>query len=68
MTTQDSLAQQPTASAGLAPPSGRTLGTRRPEGSGGVRIELERSGSRDGLLTIREGGGMINASIIERIS
>ena len=30
--------------------------------------DLGRPGSRDGLLAIRDGGGMANATIIERIS
>ncbi|KRF19422.1 acetyl-CoA acetyltransferase [Nocardioides sp. Soil797] len=54
--------------------NGGSIAIGHPLGSTGARMmtdlvnELERSGSRYGLLTICEGGGMANATIIERIS
>lgn len=54
--------------------NGGSIAIGHPLGSTGSRMltdllnELERSGSRYGLLTICEGGGMANATIIERIS
>lgn len=54
--------------------NGGSIALGHPLGSTGARMitqlvnELERSGSRYGLLTICEGGGMANATIIERIS
>ena len=54
--------------------NGGSIAVGHPLGSTGARMmtdlvnELERSGGRYGLLTICEGGGMANATIIERIS
>ncbi|MHB8325531.1 MAG: thiolase family protein [Candidatus Dormibacteria bacterium] len=54
--------------------NGGSIAIGHPLGSTGARLltdllcELERSGSRYGLLTICEGGGMANATIIERLS
>lgn len=53
--------------------NGGSVAIGHPVGSTGARMitqlvnELERSGSRFGLLTICEGGGMANATILERI-
>lgn len=54
--------------------NGGSIAIGHPIGSTGARMitqlvnELERSQSRYGLLTICEGGGMANATIIERIA
>jgi len=54
--------------------NGGSIAVGHPLGSTGARMmtdllnELERSGSRYGLLTICEGGGMANATVIERIA
>lgn len=53
--------------------NGGSIAIGHPIGSTGARLltglvsELERRGARYGLLTICEGGGMANATIIERI-
>ncbi len=53
--------------------NGGSIAVGHPLGSTGARLiadlvaELERSGGRYGLLTICEGGGMANSTIIERI-
>lgn len=53
--------------------NGGSIAIGHPLGSTGARMitdliyELERSGGQYGLLTICEGGGMANATIIERI-
>lgn len=53
--------------------NGGSIAIGHPLGSTGARMitdlvyELARSGSRYGMLTICEGGGMANATIIERI-
>lgn len=53
--------------------NGGSIAIGHPLGSTGARMiadlvyELERSGSRYGMLTICEGGGMANATIIERL-
>lgn len=54
--------------------NGGSIAIGHPLGSTGARLmtelvnELERSGGRYGLLTICEGGGMANATVIERIN
>jgi acetyl-CoA acyltransferase len=54
--------------------NGGSIAIGHPLGSTGARLmtelvyELERSGGRYGLLTICEGGGMANATIIERLN
>ncbi|MEO7132035.1 MAG: thiolase family protein [Dermatophilaceae bacterium] len=54
--------------------NGGSIAIGHPLGSTGARLltqllnELERRGARYGLLTICEGGGMANATIIERLS
>lgn len=54
--------------------NGGSIAIGHPLGSTGARMmtdlvyELERSGGRYGLLTICEGGGMANATIIERVT
>lgn len=54
--------------------NGGSIAIGHPLGSTGARLltdllnELEHSGSRYGLLTVCEGGGMANATVIERIS
>ncbi|WP_350270449.1 thiolase family protein [Brevibacterium sp. CBA3109] len=53
--------------------NGGSIAIGHPIGSTGARLltglvsELERRGARYGLLTICEGGGMANATIVERI-
>lgn len=53
--------------------NGGSIAVGHPLGSTGARLiadlvaELERSGGRYGLLTICEGGGMANSTVIERI-
>ncbi len=53
--------------------NGGSIAIGHPIGSTGARMiadlvhELHRSGSRYGLLTICEGGGMANATVIERL-
>ena len=53
--------------------NGGSIAIGHPIGSTGARLltglvsELERRDARYGLLTICEGGGMANATIIERI-
>ena len=53
--------------------NGGSIAVGHPLGSTGARLitdliyELERCGGRYGLLTICEGGGMANATILERI-
>lgn len=53
--------------------NGGSVAMGHPIGSTGARLmcdlvhELERSGNRYGMLTICEGGGMANATILERI-
>ncbi|MBS4211386.1 MULTISPECIES: thiolase family protein [Neobacillus] len=55
-------------------PNGGAIALGHPLGGSGARLmitllhELERSGGRYGLQAICEGGGMANATIIERIS
>ena len=54
-------------------PNGGAIALGHPLGCSGVRLmatlvnELERSGGRYGLQTMCEGGGMANATIIERL-
>jgi acetyl-CoA acyltransferase len=54
-------------------PNGGAIALGHPLGGSGLRImstllnELERSGGRYGLQTMCEGGGMANATIIERL-
>src|SRR3954464_3188792 len=53
--------------------NGGAIALGHPLGASGARLmttlvhELERTGGRDGLQTMCEGGGMANATIIERI-
>ena len=53
--------------------NGGSIAVGHPIGSTGARMitdlvhELQRSGARYGLLTICEGGGMANATVIERL-
>ena len=53
--------------------NGGAIALGHPLGASGARLmttlvhELERSGERYGLQTMCEGGGMANATIIERI-
>jgi acetyl-CoA acetyltransferase len=53
--------------------NGGAIALGHPLGASGARLmttlvhELERSGSRYGLQTMCEGGGMANATIIERL-
>jgi acetyl-CoA acyltransferase len=53
--------------------NGGSIAIGHPLGSTGARLiadlvyELERSGGRYGLLTVCEGGGMANATVVERI-
>ena len=55
-------------------PNGGAIALGHPLGGSGARLmitmlhELERSGGRFGLQAICEGGGMANATIVERIS
>ncbi|MCP4222667.1 MAG: steroid 3-ketoacyl-CoA thiolase, partial [Actinomycetia bacterium] len=54
-------------------PNGGAIALGHPLGCSGVRLmttmvnELERTGGRYGLQTMCEGGGMANATIIERL-
>ena len=54
-------------------PNGGAIALGHPLGASGTKLlatllnELERSGGRYGLLTMCEGGGMANATIIERL-
>jgi acetyl-CoA acetyltransferase len=54
-------------------PNGGAIALGHPLGATGTKLaatllgELERNGGRYGLLTMREGGGMANATIIERL-
>ena len=54
--------------------NGGAMALGHPLGASGAKLlttlvnELERSGGRYGLQTMCEGGGMANATIIERIS
>ena len=54
--------------------NGGAIALGHPLGASGARLmttlvhELERSGGRYGLQTMCEGGGMANATIIERLS
>lgn len=54
-------------------PNGGAIALGHPLGASGARImttllhEMERSGSRFGLQTMCEGGGMANATILERL-
>jgi acetyl-CoA acetyltransferase len=55
-------------------PNGGAIALGHPLGASGARLmttlvhELERTGSRYGLQTMCEGGGMANATIIERLN
>ena len=55
-------------------PNGGAIALGHPLGCSGTKLmatllnELERTGGRYGLQTMCEGGGMANATIIERIS
>jgi acetyl-CoA acetyltransferase len=55
-------------------PNGGAIALGHPLGASGARLmttlvnQLERSGGRYGLQTMCEGGGMANATIIERLS
>jgi acetyl-CoA acetyltransferase len=54
--------------------NGGAIALGHPLGASGARLmatmvhELERSGGRYGLQTMCEGGGMANATIIERLN
>jgi len=54
-------------------PNGGAIALGHPLGASGARLmatllnELERTGRRYGLQTMCEGGGMANATIIERL-
>src|SRR5690606_28468638 len=54
--------------------NGGAIALGHPLGATGARLtttlvhELERSGARRGLQTMCEGGGMANATVIERLS
>jgi len=54
-------------------PNGGAIAIGHPLGCSGARLmttllhELERTGGRYGLQTMCEGGGMANATIIERL-
>ena len=54
-------------------PNGGAIAIGHPLGCSGARLmttllhELERTGGRFGLQTMCEGGGMANATIIERL-
>lgn len=54
-------------------PNGGAIALGHPLGASGTRLlatllnELERTGGRYGLQTMCEGGGMANATIIERL-
>jgi acetyl-CoA acetyltransferase len=54
-------------------PNGGAIALGHPLGASGARLmttllnELERTGGRFGLQTMCEGGGMANATIIERL-
>ncbi|MFM8237521.1 MAG: hypothetical protein ACKOBG_07180, partial [Actinomycetota bacterium] len=54
-------------------PNGGAIALGHPLGASGARLmatllnELERTGGRYGLQTMCEGGGMANATIIERL-
>jgi acetyl-CoA acetyltransferase len=54
-------------------PNGGAIALGHPLGCSGARLmttllhELERTGGRYGLQTMCEGGGMANATIIERL-
>jgi acetyl-CoA acetyltransferase len=54
--------------------NGGAIALGHPLGATGVKLiatllcELERSGGRYGLLTMCEGGGMANATVIERLA
>jgi acetyl-CoA acetyltransferase len=53
--------------------NGGAIALGHPLGASGAKLmttllnELERSGGRYGLLTMCEGGGMANATVIERL-
>jgi acetyl-CoA acetyltransferase len=55
-------------------PNGGAIALGHPLGASGARLmttllhELERRGARYGLQTMCEGGGMANATILERIA
>jgi acetyl-CoA acetyltransferase len=55
-------------------PNGGAIALGHPLGCSGAKLmttllnELERSGGRFGLQTICEGGGLANATIIERLA
>jgi acetyl-CoA acetyltransferase len=55
-------------------PNGGAIALGHPLGASGARLmttllhEMERRGARWGLQTMCEGGGMANATIIERIA
>jgi acetyl-CoA acyltransferase len=54
-------------------PNGGAIALGHPLGGSGTKLlatllnELERTGGRYGLLTMCEGGGLANATIIERL-
>ena len=54
-------------------PNGGAIALGHPLGASGAKLtatllnQLERTGGRYGLLTMCEGGGMANATIIERL-
>jgi acetyl-CoA acetyltransferase len=54
-------------------PNGGAIALGHPLGASGARLmttllfELERRGARYGLQTMREGGGLANATVIERL-
>ncbi|MDP1792769.1 MAG: steroid 3-ketoacyl-CoA thiolase, partial [Acidimicrobiales bacterium] len=61
------------ADAAKLNPNGGAMALGHPVGCSGARLmvtmlhELERTGGRYGLQTMCEGGGMANATIIERL-
>ena len=54
-------------------PNGGAIALGHPLGASGAKLmatllnELERTGGRYGLLTMCEGGGLANATVIERL-
>src|SRR6202012_1551576 len=57
----------------LVNPNGGAIALGHPLGASGAKLmttllnELERTGGRYGLLTMCEGGGLANATVIERL-
>ena len=67
------LKEFPSVDMAKVNPNGGAIALGHPLGCSGTKLmatllnELERTGGRYGLLTMCEGGGMANATIIERI-